>query len=187
MHRHFIMDSKWTTHRDARAVLFSGGLMPRVLETGERERPRMATSATSAAAGHQTGDHSGGAVLCRLTLPGRPDHVREARSLVAKALGDLHPRRDDAVLMASELVTNAVLHTDSRRPDGTVMITVMESAGGVRVEVADSGSELTAPMVRADVFTADGHGLFLVQSLADQWGYLRNESGTTVWFWLARA
>ena len=133
------------------------------------------------------GSYTGAAVLCRVTLPGRPDHVCEARSLVAKVLGDLPGRRDDAVLMTSELVTNAVLHSNSRRTGGTVMITVLESAGGVRVEVADSGSELTAPVVRADVFTADGHGLFLVQSLADQWGYLRDESGTTVWFWLACA
>ena len=147
----------------------------------------MAASAASAAESQREGSHTGSAVLCRLTLPGLPHHVREARSLVAKAFGDLHPRRDDAVLMTSELVTNAVLHTDSCRPGGTVMITVSESAGGVRVEVADAGSELTAPVVRADVFTADGHGLFLVQSLADQWGYLRSESGTTVWFWLARA
>jgi anti-sigma regulatory factor (Ser/Thr protein kinase) len=143
--------------------------------------------AASAAGVEREGSHSGAAVICRLTLPGQPDHVREARTLVAKALGDLHPRRDDAVLMTSELVTNAVLHTNSCRPGGTVMITVMESADGVRVEVADSGSELGAPVVRADVFTADGHGLFLVQNLADQWGYLRDESGTTVWFWLARA
>jgi anti-sigma regulatory factor (Ser/Thr protein kinase) len=139
------------------------------------------------AAGSREGSHTGAAVLCRLTLPGRPDHVREARGLVAKALADLPDRRDDAVLMTSELVTNAVLHTNSRRPGGTVMITVLESAGGVRVEVADSGSELTAPVVRAEEFAADGHGLFLVQSLADQWGYLRDETGTTVWFWLARA
>jgi anti-sigma regulatory factor (Ser/Thr protein kinase) len=146
----------------------------------------MAAFATSAADGQREGGHSAGAVLCRLTLPGRPDHVREARRLVAKALGDLHPRRDDAVLMTSELVTNAILHSNSRQPDGMVMITVLESTGGVRVEVADSGSEVTAPMVRAEVLAADGHGLFLVQSLADQWGYLRNEYGTTVWFWLAR-
>ena len=147
----------------------------------------MAYSATSAASIQREGSHSGPGVLCRLTLPGQPDYVREARNLVAKALGDLHPRRDDAVLMTSELVTNAVLHTNSRRPGGTVVITVLESADGVRVEVADSGSELTAPVVRADVFCADGHGLFLVQSLADQWGYLRDEAGTTVWFWLACA
>ena len=147
----------------------------------------MEASASSAVADQPEGSHPGTAVLCRLTLPGRPDRVREARSLVAKVLGDLPDRRDDAVLMTSELVTNAVLHTNSCRPGGTVMITVLESAGGVRIEVADSGSELTAPAVRAEVFTADGHGLFLVQSLADQWGYLRDESGTTVWFWLARA
>jgi anti-sigma regulatory factor (Ser/Thr protein kinase) len=147
----------------------------------------MPAPALSAAAGQQEGSHSGRAVLGRLMLPGQPDYVREARSLVAKALGDLHPRRDDAVLMTSELVTNAILHTNSRRPGEMMMITVLESAGGVRVEVADSGSELTAPVVRADEFSADGHGLFLVQSLADQWGYLRDESGTTVWFWLARA
>jgi len=147
----------------------------------------MAASPAAAAEGQREGGHTESAVLCQLTLPGLPDYVREARCIVAKALGDLHPRSDDAVLMTSELVTNAVLHTDSCRPGGTVMITVLESAGGVRVEVADSGSELTAPVVRADVFAADGHGLFLVQSLADQWGYLRDESGTTVWFWLARA
>lgn len=144
----------------------------------------MAASAPSAS-DQPDGGHTE-AVLCRVTLPGLPDHVREARSLVAKALGDLAQRRDDAVLLTSELVTNAVLHTSSGRPGGTVVITVLEAAGGVRVEVADSGSELTAPLVRSDVFTADGHGLFLVQSLADQWGYLRDESGTTVWFWLAR-
>jgi len=141
----------------------------------------------SSAASSPEGSHTGAAVLGRLTLPGRPDHVREARSLVAKVLDDLPGRRDDAVLMTSELVTNAVLHTNSRRAGGTVMITVLESAGGVRVEVADSGSELTAPVVRPEAFAADGYGLFLVQSLADQWGYLRDESGTTVWFWLAPA
>ncbi|HEY7323516.1 MAG TPA: ATP-binding protein [Streptosporangiaceae bacterium] len=147
----------------------------------------MAASADSTAAGQREGSHSGAPVLCRVTLPGLPAHVREARGLVAKAFGDLPSRRDDAVLMTSELVTNAVLHSSSSRPGGTVMITVLESAGGVRVEVADSGSEMTTPVVRADVFTADGHGLFLVQSLADQWGYRRNEYGTTVWFWLAGA
>jgi anti-sigma regulatory factor (Ser/Thr protein kinase) len=147
----------------------------------------MAASATSPAAGHSEGSQAGAAVLGRLTLPGRPDHVREARSLVAKALGELHPRRDDAVLMASELVTNAILHTNSRRPGGTVMVTIIESAGGVRVEVTDSGSELTSPVVRSEVFSADGHGLLLVQNLADQWGYVRGHSGTTVWFWLASA
>ena len=62
---------------------------------------------------------------------------------------------------------------------------ITESDGGVRVEVSDQGSELSAPVVRSEVFASDGHGLFLVQSLADQWGYLRDDNGTTVWFWVA--
>jgi anti-sigma regulatory factor (Ser/Thr protein kinase) len=126
------------------------------------------------------------AVLGRLTMPGRADHVSEARALVIKALGELHPRLDDAVLMVSELVTNAIVHSNSRQPGGTVTVTVLESADGVQVEVADCGSELSIPVVRADRYAADGHGLFLVQSLADQWGYLRGEAGTTVWFRLVQ-
>jgi serine/threonine-protein kinase RsbW len=125
------------------------------------------------------------AVLGRLTVPGRPEYVHETRSFVAKALGDLHPNLDDAVLLTSELVTNAVTHTGSRVPGGTVTVVVAESAGGVRIEVADGGSDLYTPVVRGEIYTADGHGLQLVQNLSDQWGYLRDDLGTTVWFWLA--
>jgi len=125
-----------------------------------------------------------GAVLGSLTIPGRPEHVREARAFAAKALGDLHPALDNIVLLTSELVTNAIMHTRSRHHDGAVQLVITESDGGVRVEVSDEGSELTAPVVRSEVFSSDGHGLFLVQSLADQWGYLRDDNGTTVWFWL---
>ena len=126
---------------------------------------------------------AGAAVLGSLTIPGRPEHVREARAFVAKALGDLHPVRDPAVLLTSELVTNAVMHSASRCVGGTISILIMESAGGTRIEVSDQGSELSSPVVRGDVYASDGHGLFLVQTLSDQWGYLRDDHGTTVWFW----
>jgi anti-sigma regulatory factor (Ser/Thr protein kinase) len=127
------------------------------------------------------------AVLASLTIPGRPQHVREARDLVVKALGELHPSLADAVLLTSELVTNAVMHSNSRCAGGAVRVVVKDSAGGVRVEVLDEGSDLSAPVVRGDIYASDGHGLFLVQCLADQWGYLRDERGTTVWFWLSCA
>jgi len=127
----------------------------------------------------------GGMVLGSLTIPGRPEHVREARAFAAKALGDLHPALDNIALLTSELVTNAIVHSRSHRNGGAVQVVIAESAGGVRVEVSDQGSELSSPVVRSEVFTADGHGLFLVQSIADQWGYVRDDNGTTVWFWLA--
>jgi anti-sigma regulatory factor (Ser/Thr protein kinase) len=126
-------------------------------------------------------------VLGSLTIPGRPEHVREARWFVAKALGELHPSLENAVLLTSELVTNAVMHSASRCGGGTVTMQVRESAGGVRIEVADAGSDLSAPVVRGDVYASDGHGLFLVQALSDQWGYLREDNCTTVWFWLGAA
>jgi anti-sigma regulatory factor (Ser/Thr protein kinase) len=130
---------------------------------------------------------AGAAVLGSLTIPGRAEHVREARAFIAKALGDLHPSLEDAVLLTSELVTNAVMHSASHCAGGTVTVQISESAGGVRVEVADAGSDLSAPVVRGDVYASDGHGLFLVQTLSDQWGYLRDDDGTTVWFWLGAA
>jgi hypothetical protein len=54
----------------------------------------------------------------------------------------------------------------------------------VLVEVIDEGSPGT-PVVKGDLYAAEGHGLYLVQHLAAQWGYLRDMAGTTVWFVLA--
>ncbi|HEX3921127.1 MAG TPA: ATP-binding protein [Streptosporangiaceae bacterium] len=126
------------------------------------------------------------AVIGSLTIPGHPQHVSEARAFVTKALGEDDPATEMAVLLASEVVTNAVLHTNSRRPGGTASIAIFETGGGVRIEVSDEGSEASAPVVKGEGCVSGGHGLFLVQTLASQWGFTRDELGTTVWFWLAR-
>jgi anti-sigma regulatory factor (Ser/Thr protein kinase) len=126
------------------------------------------------------------AVIGNLTIPARPESVSAARSFVTKALGEDDPATDVAVLLVSETVTNAVLHSNSRRPGGTVTIAAVDIDGGVRIEVADEGSEQSAPEVKGHGCVSGGHGLFLVQTLADQWGYVRHDYGTTVWFWLIR-
>jgi anti-sigma regulatory factor (Ser/Thr protein kinase) len=128
---------------------------------------------------------TGASVLASLTIPGRAEHVSEARSFVGKAIGADNPAADVAILLTSEIVTNAVVHSDSRRVGGTVVLVVTEISGGLRIEVADNGSDLSTPVVRGDVYASDGHGLYLVQALADQWGYVRDETATTVWFWLS--
>lgn len=127
---------------------------------------------------------AGAAVLGSLVIPGRPEHVSEARAFVAKVLGDQSPIIDVAVLLTSEIVTNAVMHSNSCCAGGTVRLIMIEIGDGIRVEVTDDGSDLSAPVVKGDIYASDGHGLFLVQSLAHQWGYVRDEAGTTVWFWL---
>jgi anti-sigma regulatory factor (Ser/Thr protein kinase) len=76
---------------------------------------------------------AGAAVLGSLTIPGRPEHVREARAFVAKSLGELHPSRDDAILLTSELVTNSVMHSSSRIHGGTITLVLMDAGGGLRI------------------------------------------------------
>jgi anti-sigma regulatory factor (Ser/Thr protein kinase) len=140
---------------------------------------------------HRPGPWAGGAdatVLGKLTIPGRPEQVRLARAFVSRTLSghQISTDNDTAALLTSEIVTNAIAHTKSGVDGGTVTIVVISIPDGVLVEVIDEGSAGT-PVVKGDLYAADGHGLFLVQHLAAQWGYLRNAAGMTVWFHLAQA
>jgi anti-sigma regulatory factor (Ser/Thr protein kinase) len=126
------------------------------------------------------------AVLGSLTIPGRPGLVREARAFVARTLSShrLNADAEAATLMTSEVVTNAILHSRSGIDGGTVTIVVIRVPHGVLIEVIDDGS-VDTPIVKGDLYAAEGHGLYLVQHLAAQWGYLRDPASTTVWFHLA--
>jgi anti-sigma regulatory factor (Ser/Thr protein kinase) len=127
-------------------------------------------------------------VLGSLTLPGRPEQVATARAFVARTLSShqVAADYDAATLLTSEIVTNAIQHTKSGVDGGTVTIVVIGVPHGVLVEIIDDGSAGT-PIVKGDLYAAEGHGLFLVQHLAAQWGYLRDPAGTTVWFHLPAA
>jgi anti-sigma regulatory factor (Ser/Thr protein kinase) len=130
----------------------------------------------------------GATVLGSLTIPGRPEQVSLARTFVARTLGayEAGADADAATLLTSEIVTNAIQHTKSGIEGGTVTIVVIGLSRGVLVEIIDNGSAGT-PVVKGDLYAAEGHGLFLVQHLAAEWGYLRDAAGTTVWFSLPAA
>jgi anti-sigma regulatory factor (Ser/Thr protein kinase) len=123
-----------------------------------------------------------------LTIPGLPEQVSAARAFVAQTLRahQADTDTDTATLLTSEIVTNAIAHTKSGTEGGTVTIHVIGLPHGVLVEIIDDGSAGT-PVVKSDLYAAEGHGLFLVQHLAAQWGYLRDPAGTTVWFHLTAA
>lgn len=127
------------------------------------------------------------AVLGSLTIPGRPSEVSAARAFITRTMAATGKGRtvdsDAATLLTSELVTNAIQHTASGADGGTVTIVVIDLPDGVLVEVIDDGSA-DLPVVKCDLLATDGHGLYLVQQLTAQWGYLRDPSGTTVWFHL---
>lgn len=77
-----------------------------------------------------------------MICPGSPEEVARARRWTRDVLRE-HPRVDDAVLVVSELGTNALTHTagDALR----VMLTVTE--GRVTVAVTDSGGAPQGPKV----------------------------------------
>jgi len=126
---------------------------------------------------------AGTAIRANLTVPGQPGQVRAARAFVGQALGTLHPCAAVAVLLVSELVTNSVLHSDSRRPGNTVTVTVTGIVDGIRVEVLDAGGTSVPSLARADDEVTDhGHGLRLVSDLSARWGYNSDDAGLVTWF-----
>jgi anti-sigma regulatory factor (Ser/Thr protein kinase) len=70
-----------------------------------------------------------------VTISAVPEQVRAVRDFVARALGESRIDSDPALLLASELVTNSVLHSGSAVPGGVVTVTV--AAGDQVVRVSD--------------------------------------------------
>jgi anti-sigma regulatory factor (Ser/Thr protein kinase) len=112
------------------------------------------------------------------TLPRSPDSISTARRLVYQHTATLaSPQRDDAALMVSELVTNAL-----RYGIGTIRLRIDVEPGALRVEVSDQGNVALAPTPTPGA--EGGWGLLIVDRLADEWGVL--EGSTKVWFRLRR-
>ncbi|WP_030211898.1 ATP-binding protein [Streptomyces bikiniensis] len=84
---------------------------------------------------------------------------------------------DVAELLTSELVTNALVHTDH---GAVVTATVVPEQ--LRVEVRDFVPGLDAPHALPDDDRTNGRGLVLVQALADSWGVEDQGVGKVVWF-----
>jgi anti-sigma regulatory factor (Ser/Thr protein kinase) len=87
-------------------------------------------------------------------------------------------------LLVSELVSNAVLHSDAPPASGIVLRASLLREGIVRVEVTDQGNGFTASARAPAREHGGGYGLFLVETQATRWGVDR-EGGTRVWFEIA--
>jgi anti-sigma regulatory factor (Ser/Thr protein kinase) len=122
----------------------------------------------------------GGAAISARSFNGRSDQVAAARRFVRQALGPL-PVLDEAMLLTSELCTNALQHTSSGS-GGTFTLTVVREAGRARVEVRDGGSSRDPVTQPHDADSKGGRGLGLVEVLADHWGYRGDQDGRTVYF-----
>jgi anti-sigma regulatory factor (Ser/Thr protein kinase) len=86
---------------------------------------------------------------------------------------------EEAELLASEVVTNALVHGDS-----DVSVYVRRYPERIRVEVRDSDPHPALPVTfpRAEDQAEDGRGLLIVSALASSWGNSPSGRGKTVWF-----
>jgi anti-sigma regulatory factor (Ser/Thr protein kinase) len=94
---------------------------------------------------------------------------------------------DVAVLLTSELVTNAVKH-GSPTAGTFVLLTIACDPSGLRVDVHDGSGDLpvldTGLIDEALAEAETGRGLLLVTSLSAEWGFYRTPTGKAVYFTL---
>jgi GAF domain-containing protein/anti-sigma regulatory factor (Ser/Thr protein kinase) len=118
-----------------------------------------------------------------LALGNEPDTVPAARHFARQSLaGERRMTIEDAELIVSELVTNAVLH--GRSP---ATLRVRRLPGCIRVEVEDAGRDLPVRM-RTNDEAMTGRGLDMVAALASSWGVdAGSDGGKIVWAELTEA
>jgi PAS domain S-box-containing protein len=123
-------------------------------------------------------DHVGMTAQMTLAVPSDEAGAATARQAVAEALGAwrIAPEAaDDTVLLASELVTNALVH--GRPP---VVLGLRLTADEVVLEVTD-GASFVPRTRRATPDDEHGRGLQIVSALADRWGTRVTGTGKSVW------
>ena len=133
-------------------------------------------------------------MLYRIELKGVPESAGRARRFVRDVLGADHPALESVEVCTSELVTNSVVHSDSR--DGGEIILILEDdlvtvgdPPAVGVTVIDQGSA-SKPRVGGECpdgrLAESDRGLFIVSRYATRWGFDQPCRGMTVTWFLVR-
>ncbi|MFB7914383.1 ATP-binding protein [Streptomyces sp. NPDC056061] len=115
-------------------------------------------------------------------LPAHPESVAGARRLTRSRLDEWRLDEDTheaAVLIVSELVTNAMVHTGSAR----VLCELRCLDRRLRIAVQDQGHQPGGPRLCRTADDEHGRGLFLVDAMSSSWGsrYAGFGSGRIVW------
>jgi anti-sigma regulatory factor (Ser/Thr protein kinase) len=120
--------------------------------------------------------------LCRVWLTTGPTAAAEARGQVRAAIRvwDISVDPDVAVLLTSELVTNAITHEAGM----SITLAITCSRDRLRVDVHDTSRSMPV-LVEASAEAETGRGLMLVATLSDEWGCYSTPAGKAVYFTLA--
>jgi anti-sigma regulatory factor (Ser/Thr protein kinase) len=129
------------------------------------------------------GDDHVGAMEHRVTFELIPEAASQAREVVNEELGRAVQGKvlEDATLLVSELVTNAVRHAPQAGfPQVELRLKVEPER--VRVVVSDPGGGFDAAPPRLPTASeSSGWGLYLVDRIADRWGVITKDRNE-VWF-----
>lgn len=114
----------------------------------------------------------------RRVFPGREAELSQLRRWLGGLL-PAAPARDDVVMVAVELATNAVKHTASGE-GGWFAVGVAWCGPMVRVAVADCGAS-SEPRVIGEPASEHGRGLLVVQGVSARVGVCGDQRGRVVW------
>ncbi|GAB3014916.1 SpoIIE family protein phosphatase [Streptomyces pseudoechinosporeus] len=111
-----------------------------------------------------------------------PERVAGTRQQLRELLHDWasEDQVDSAVLLASEMVTNVLVHTDA---DALLVAEMTGEAGSrrIRVEVTDCSDALPHKRQPGEL-ASSGRGLMLMELLSDAWGVDPRGEGKSIWF-----
>ena len=112
-----------------------------------------------------------------VTYPGATEHVRAVRIDLRPLLTGC-PMADDVILCATELASNAVLHSSSRLPGGSFTVRAkIDSCHYAWIEVEDNGGIWASTTSEPTRY----HGLDIVRALASEWGIDGDHTTRIIW------
>ena len=121
---------------------------------------------------------AGQASLDRLPLPPDPASAGAARRFVRALLSRTGPYPaglvDSALVVASELVTNAVRHAAG----DPLTIVVSTAPDQLRIGVEDTSTEMPAVV---DPYEGGGRGMTVIEAMSSRWTVQRRPDGKVVW------
>jgi anti-sigma regulatory factor (Ser/Thr protein kinase) len=146
------------------------------------ELRRIQRATTRATISLQTEPVPAGAQAATYSVAAEARAVAAARQFAFRTLtgwGVDHTTVNNAILCLSELVTNAVIHTDAG-----CEVRLMLDHGVLTATVRDGGSSVVVDpsLVREDPLAVHGRGLQLVDAFSSRWGSQLDAGGMAVWF-----